>query len=307
MKKTILLISIIFLFYRCSNPGPTELLQDDTSVNENVDLQVVSTNPDEIVYSNGYDSTGIVDQYIDKSSVISVSGIRYSNFVSDSHIAYYYAVFNDKANPILNSRGRQLGYRTRILGSVRFNNVAARVLPYLVKYMFNSVIRDTLVGSRYVLVQNLLSSSGANNFPYSSEVSVRITGLKGKAVDIDVPTPPEVLGEVRTSGSMSQNNFTINLLWNGTNKGKVEIILGLLKSGAAGENVFSPLIKIGCPDNGRLKIDSGILSKIPLTGNDVLVLTLIRRQIKEVPNNEILNDSYIVAQSIHNIKVDIPR
>lgn len=303
--KYIFIASTLFMLYRCSNPSPTELIQDNTAVNENLQqIEVVSPDPDTYVYSNGYDSTGIIEPYLNKSSVISLSGIKYSNFDDDSaddEADYYYAVFNDKSMPILNTLGTRVGFWGRMMGGVRFNNVMATSLPNKIRYMHNNEIRDTVIGYRFILNRRMLHSHNRFEFPYKSKLNVRVEENRNSFFQIDVPTPDKINGEVNASGSAERKNLTLNLKWNGTNQGSIEIVIGVLK-----DSEIFPLLKLTGADNGKMKISNSILEKLPNSVYKKLVITFIRRLTKEVPDNSILKDSYIVSQSIHNIKVEIP-
>ena len=303
--EKIFLIALLAVFvYRCSNPGPTELIDNGTATNENVEIEVVSPNPDTYVYTNGYDSTGIVDPYIDKTSVISLSGIHYTNFdQGPEYSAYYYAVFNDKSKPIVNHNGRQLGFSSRNIGMVRFNNLPAAVVPNRIQYKDMQETRDTVVGFRYILTNEMMMPHNRLEFPYDSYVNIKIETNRNSSFQVDVPTPPEVIGQVKTVGSLSQRNFALELTWNGTNEGKIEILIG--QPARTGREIF-PLLKVTGPDKGRLSISHAYFDKLPADSKQ-LVITFIRRLVKDVPDNEILNDSYIIAQSIHNINIDIPR
>ncbi|MBI1936726.1 MAG: hypothetical protein HYS25_01235 [Ignavibacteriales bacterium] len=302
--KYILIASTLFMLFRCTNPSPTELIQDNTAVNENLQqIEVVSPDPDTYVYSNGYDSTGIVEPYLNKSSVISLSGIKYSNFDDGSQADYYYAVFNDKSMPILNTMGTRLGFWARMMGGVRFNNVVASPMQNRIRYLQNGEVHDTVIGYRFVLTRKMMHSHNKFEFPYNSKLNVRVDESRNSFFQIDVPTPAEISGEVNASGSPSRNNLTLNLKWNGTNQGIIEIVIGVLED--SGNEIF-PLLKLTGADNGKMKISSSILEKLPDRVYKKLVITFIRRQTKEIPENSILKDSYIVSQSIHNIKVEIP-
>lgn len=296
------------MLFRCTNPSPTELIQDNTAVNENLQqIEVVSPDPDTYVYSNGYDSTGIVEPYLNKSSVISLSGIKYSNFDDESedddekNADYYYAVFNDKSMPILNTLGTRVGFWGRMMGGVRFNNVMATSQPNKIRYMHNNEIRDTVIGYRFVLNRRMMHSHNRFDFPYNSQMNVRVEESRNSFFQVDVLTPAEINGEVNASGSIERNNLTLNLKWNSTNQGSIEIVIGVLKDG----EIF-PLLKLTGADNGKMKISNSILEKLPGNVYKKLVITFIRRLTKEIPENSILKDSHIVSQSIHNIKVEIP-
>lgn len=316
MKKLLKYFWTVFVVIgitSCGEPSPTELI-DDTA--ENVEIKIISDQPSVYDYTNGYDSTGIFDPFIDKSSIINVSGIRNTNYGFVSKNEYYFAQFNDKTKPVY-LNGKLLGYKTKSVASVRFDNIQAQVTPHMMSFRYNNMRKDTALGFKYVVLSRMMPHGGTANFPYNSKINFK---LDGGRVQFDIPTPPEVVGEVRTQGSFANRTFKMDLLWNGSGmgnngyggmgsgmgsrSGQIEIILGTI---AMQSTQPTPLLKLVGPDNGKMNIQQNILEKIPFNQNRFLVVTFIRRFIKEIPNNDILNDNYIAAQSIHNIRIQIPR
>lgn len=307
----------------CGEPSPTELIDDTV---ENVEIKIISDKPSVYDYTNGYDSTGIFDPFIDKSSIISVSGIRNTNYGFLSKDEYYFAQFNDKTKPVYLSGNRLLGYKTKSVASVRFDNIQAQVVPHMMSFRYNNMRKDTALGLKYVVLSKMMPHGATANFPYNSKVNFKLDGGRNVNIQFDIPTPPEVVGEVRTQGSFANRTFKMDLAWNGrgtmwndgyggmggngndgmrSGSGQIEIILGTI---AMQSTQPTPLLKLVGPDNGKMSIQQNILEKIPFSQNRFLVVTFIRRFIKEIPNNDILlNDNYIAAQSIHNIKIQIPR
>ncbi|PKL83095.1 MAG: hypothetical protein CVV24_06760 [Ignavibacteriae bacterium HGW-Ignavibacteriae-3] len=298
-----LVISIISIaFASCSNPTPTELY-NDTATNENVKVEVISQQPAVYVYSNGYDTTGIYEPFIDKSTIISVSGIKNTGYGLSKH-EYYFAQFNDKTNPVSTTRGMMLGYKTNSVGIVRFNNVLAQTKQQLMGFHNNGIRRDTVLGVRYEVIAEMMGHGMfQSDYSYNSKINFRLDSGKGNT-QFDIPTPPEIIGDVKTQGSIFNKTFQMQLFWNGLGTGQIEVVIGTFKQPGS---EISPLLKLVGSDSGKMNVPQNIIENIPSEQRSSLVVTFIRRIIKEIPNNEILNDSYIVSQSIHNIKIQIPR
>lgn len=303
MKQLLKYFWAVFVFLgitSCGVPSPTELIDDTT---ENIEIKVIPDQPTVYDYTNGYDSTGIFDPFIDKSSIISVSGIRNTNYEFLYQDKYYFAQFNDKTKPVY-FNGKLLGYKTKFVESVRFDNIQAQAVSHTMSFRYNDMKKDTALGYKYVVLSRMMPDGQATKFPYNSKISFKLGAGRNINIQFDIPTPPEIVGEVKTQGSFANRTFKIDLLWNGRGSGQVEIVLGTI---AMQSTKPMPLLKLVGPDNGRMNIKQDILEKIPLNQNRFLVVTFIRRFVKEFPNNEILNDNYIAAQSIHNIKIQIPR
>ena len=74
MKKYFLYILVLFAFIYsgCDKPGPTELI-----INEDAyDVEILGKDINDEFYSNGYDSSGVVEDRKNFASIISVSGIK---------------------------------------------------------------------------------------------------------------------------------------------------------------------------------------------------------------------------------------
>ena len=120
------------------------------------------------------------------------------------------------------------------------------------------------------------------------------------SVDFEIPTPPEVTGQLNTIGSVQNGNLQAEVIWNGLPSGRIEIVLGgILKS----RTDILPLYRLTTKDDGKLVIPASLLKNIPFNLFDGLVITLIRRYRS---SDNSLQDHFIVSQSVHNIRIDIP-
>lgn len=292
----------------CGDPAPTELYEENASPNKNVQVEILSREPGIFIYTNGYDSTGIIDQFINKSAIICVSGIRNTNYGMRAKEEYYHAQFNDKTNPVYLPGGKMLAYKTKNIGLVRFNNFAAISSVHSMRFKDNlGMIKDITLGFKYILNSKMMHGMGISNFPYNSKVNFKLESGRNTLIQFDIPTPAEIIGKVKLSGSLAGKNLKMDLEWSGKGEGKIEIVLGIPITSESFSEQIMPLLKLVGPDNGQMHVPQNILENIPLSQNKTLIVTFIRKIFKEIPFNDILNDSYIVAQSIHNIKVQISR
>ena len=159
MKTAIKYLSLIAvsLLVSCGNPAPTELY-DDTTLQDNKGVKIGTPST-----GGGYDSTGVSNQLIDKTTIISVSGIKNNNYGSYSPNESYYAQFNDKSKPIIIPIENKIGYRTKVMGNVFFKGIQAQIQPFILTYPINNLLKDTLVGSKYVLSSSMMIGHNNNN------------------------------------------------------------------------------------------------------------------------------------------------
>lgn len=295
MKKFTIILLIIVFVYGCGEPLPTELTEVDNS--SEIEFEAVpaeSANLD-------YDSTGIVDRNIDKSVVVSVVGVRNTNFRTVQTEGYYYAIFNDKSSPVQAGNGHMLGYKTRQMNAVFFNNFQARKIEHKIKYRVGSVYIDTLLGVKYFASQHMMNMMGRmNRFPYSSKVSFKaMNGHHQQNIEFDIPTPSEITGRVRLIGNREDRDAYFELEWNPEGRGRVEIVFAAINSN--GE--INPLMRVRGNDNGNMRVPLNVFRNIITEHNRSLVISYIRK-IENI--DKFIDDSYIVSESIHNIRIDLP-
>ncbi|MHB8906153.1 MAG: hypothetical protein ACYC4T_09255 [Melioribacteraceae bacterium] len=305
-KYLILFIPLLSLI-SCGDPSPVEFT-DNTITTENINVGIVPAKPSTYVYSNGYDSTGIIEPFINKNTIVNVSGIHNSNYGSFADGTYYFALFNDKTKPVLGPGNSVVGYKSKSVISVFFNNVQAQQESNSMKMMNQQHTQvDTSLGLKYVLSNGMAHGmhGGLNNpFPYGSSINVRINDGSNPTYQFDLPTPNEIIGQIKLQGAVSTNNLSIELTWNGNANDSLNVIIGTVNQSS---NDANPLFLFKIANTNSLKVPWSILEKIQFNQTKYLVVTLIKRIIKGISYNAVLKDSYIASQSIHNIKVDIPR
>ncbi|MBU2491448.1 MAG: hypothetical protein KJ571_02415 [Bacteroidetes bacterium] len=302
MKRLIKYCSVIVLFLvsACSDPSPTELIFDNTPVSENIDVEIISSNPDEVVYSTGYDSTGIVRPIPQHLSNIYVSGIKNSSGNNTERINYYSAVFFDGSQPIYNPHGRKLGFKTNNMGKVFFNNIAAKEVSHIVHIIEPGRVRDEIAGIKYEYYQR----NSPNQFPFNSGILFTLmpVQMRDRKIEFEIQTPKEITGQVIRSGSRVIGDLKLLLKWDNKGDGNIEVIIGGI---AKGRNDPFPLIRIKTSDDGELVIPASITKSIPFQNYNEIVFSFIRQTIKNDSSLSGLNDPNVIAQSIHNIKVVI--
>jgi hypothetical protein len=305
MKKEIKIVFIgllaWLLFSACNERGPIELRDDDVSFDEPTDIVELAPQP------SGYDSTGIVDPPHLYTSLVAVSGIQNSYKNISIHSIYNTAMFFDRTRPVYDPNNDIIGYHLNPLGNVFFNGEQGREKQYRMRYRSHDGERDTLLG-RYHVVSRLFSPDGFFAFPYDSYVNFELQSGSGQGpglnISFDIPTPEKVNGEVKIIGSRKRRDIKIDLYWNPNVRkdALLEIIIGGTSPHKDG---VVPIVKFRTPDDGYLRLHHSIMRSITEERHPALVFTFRRVLYKNVQHDK-LPDNHIVAQSIHNIKIDVP-
>ena len=96
MKKYILYIIVLlsFIYTSCDKPGPTELVDDET-----FDVEIIGKDIDNEYYSNGFDTSGVIENNIKYASIISVSGIKLTRAGITSKISTAQTIIFEKTKP----------------------------------------------------------------------------------------------------------------------------------------------------------------------------------------------------------------
>ncbi len=296
IKKYFPLLIILLIINGCDKPAPTQLVQDE----DFLEVELISKDAEDDI-SAGYDSTGFIYSPPGRFfNIITVSGIKtkYNN-ISFSN-SYAQAIFFDRALPV-KIGNRLIGYRTRILGNVDFNNVRAKLRPFNIRFKRpNGNNSDTTLGFKHVLHSRPGNPDEDFNFEYNSTINFDFAPFIGNPVQLNISTPAEINGsaKIERNGNMLSGNLT----WNAGNSDKFEVIIGASKRGQ-NDNIF-PIYRLRTNDDGQLNIPPELISKIPLNRFDRLVFSLIRKN--DMIINSGTNDLYILSQSIHNLIVDIP-
>lgn len=305
MKRSIyyILISAISLtVFSCGEPAPVELISDIDSGNDKLDIEILSPTPNVINYSNGYDSTGIVGIPPNREAFISISGIKTTYKNLNIKNTYNAAIFSNLNEPIKEPSGRLLGFKSYDIGIVKFDGYRAHILNRKAKFRIGGNERDTTLGFFYVFNGRMGMPGGRYDFPYNSKMDFKLERNSGEVVSFDIPTPEEISGKIKLNGSKERRNLSIDLNWEKSLRGRIEIIIG-----AAAKNNLSeilPLVRIKIRDNGFLRIPNNLLKNFPADKFDVMTISICR--IYEYSNRSGITDELIYSKSIHNIMFDVP-
>ncbi len=291
-------LSLALFYFSCESPAPIQLEADSNSASDEFEFEIPVENSDTFIASD-YDSIGIVSESTAKTQII-INGIKWDYKLVKRNISLAKAVFYDD-DIIMDSKGRKISRKSKSAQYVYFGNTAATQRDYRVSYYDEGEVRDTSVGPQYVLYDN--RPRLGFNFPYNSSINVRIK-LNGMSdVTVPVATPTEITGTVEALGKRANGNLVFHFKWNAVNQGTAEIILG---GYVKGTSVIYPIYKFLTADDGEFTIPAYLIRAVKFERFDSLTFSMIRRIQNNSFTDARLGDSYIVAQSIHNIKVDIP-
>jgi hypothetical protein len=294
---TALFISLL-LISGCDKPAPTELF-DDSSEDE---YEVLTKNLDDQYYNSGVDTSGMVQDLRGLTNIISVSGIKITNDNETFNLSLAQAIFFDRSKPVYYSDGTTLlAYETVTPGLMRFDNHLARIVPFRIRYRDLGVPMDTVVGNRYVLWSGFGGTIDPFIFPYNSSVNVLFDPILFDPISFDIPTPPEINGNVFLRGRRIDRNLEAVLEWNGLGHRKITLIIGVKRKNSI---LTVPIYKIRTGDDGEVIVPKRFFSELPLHNFDKLVITFIRSYegLEETGANKLL----VSTQSIHSIVIDIP-
>lgn len=302
MKKllTYLIISAsVFILVSCDKPAPTQLIDDTT---DEFEIELLNKDFDNQYFTSGSDTSGITQDLTGVTNLISVSGIKITTENRTNEFSLAQAMFFDKSKPIKYQNGRLLAYKTATPGTIKFNNVEARIVPYRIKYRDNGIPKDTLVGNKYLLYNIFGGFPDPFYFNYNSNVSFEFDPfMPGGNISFNIPTPHQINGFVDLKGSKLSKNLEAVLSWNATGPGKVSVVIGLTRPG---QQQSIPVYKLKTPDDGELRIPGRYLNQLPLDRFEKIVFTFVRSYEGYHENGN--NDLLVSSQSIHSIVIDIP-
>lgn len=301
MKKYFIQIAFLFLIYfvGCDKPGPTELISED----DTFDVEILGKDlENDEYYSNGYDTSGVVQTNYDYASLVSVSGIKVTANGLTTNLSSAQAYIFDRSEPFYSPNNILLGYKTITPGIIRFDNVQARLTNYRVLYREDGNIIDSVLGKKYELFKRHGRIWGDPfTFQYNSQIDFSFNAfIGGQQSNFQIQTPQEVNGNVKLV-NVNERKYRAELNWNGESANNFFIIIGGIK--IANEKVF-PLFKLKTKDDGKLNIPKTLFENIPDNRFNKIVISFVRQYGKVVQG--INNDIYVSSQSIHTIIVDIP-
>ncbi len=292
-------MSVGLFLFGCDKPAPTEFFNDSSEA----EYEILSKDINNEYYSNGFDTTGVTQDITGLANIIALSGIKVTG-INDQTDRFSFAqtIFFDKSKPILYSDGRLLAYETITPGIIKFDNITARKVLFRIRYRDNGVLRDTLLGKKYVLYSGRHGGMDQFHYRYDSFINFKFHLVPGSDTEFNIPTPEEITGTVNIMGKRAAGNLRALLRWNKVGNKKIIIVIG---ARLRDRQIIMPLYRVRTKDDGELLMPARFIYKIPLERFDRLVFTFIRRfeHFEQVNDN---NDLYISSQSIHSIVVNIP-
>lgn len=291
------LISFISLLVisGCDKPAVTELTQEDE---QQLQVEVLAKDTNDEYYSA--DSSGVVDDLNSYANVVTLSGIKITKGSTTVNTAFAQTIFFDRNKPVLRRNGRLLAYRTRILGTAKFNGVEAKSVPYTIRYNEEGTVQEITLGFKHIL--NSYFQRQDFDYHYNSSVVFGFNFLLGlgSSFNFDIPTPPEITGSVRIEGKRNNNTLKARLEWDAKNYPGFQIIVAASVSGS--DRVF-PLFRLKTKDDGELVIPTELINQIPPRFNEFMIYFIRRTEFHIERNN---NDFYVLSQSIHRVDIDNP-
>jgi hypothetical protein len=295
LKIYAVLLIVVFLLFGCEKPAPTELVQNDQSVDDPASVEVITKNLSNDSTGNGYDSTGVTDDVNQYNNVIIVSGVKITSRLVSVRLSIAQAMFFDKSKPFYGTDGRLISYRTRFVGNIFFDGNKARLIPHVI--LSSILASDTSQGLQYVLYSRNLRGD-AFIYNYNSQVKFKLVSLHDSLnYDFNIPTPPEVTGTVDINGTRASGNLRAVLQWDADPGTKMIINIGASAKGNA--NVI-PIYQIKTKDDGKYIIPASLLNSIPVKSFDKLYISFVR-QLKINRKNE---DLVVFSQSVHTIIIE---
>ena len=303
MKKHfqhIILFLFAAFFFGCGKPGPTELVDDRPSEETPLQYEVLAKNPDDALYKNGYDSTGLLMPPPPSDVFLFIS----KNILSEKYLSLNYdnaqVFFFDKGKPIMLPNGKQYGCQTKKVIPPRINAILTKEVDNLIRTGPLTAQHDTVIGPKYVLRRvGLLGDSLSLHYNSSVKFEYR-EKMMGSPIELNLSLPEQILGNVSVSKNGKGENILL-LTWNKASKDSVEIIVGgILKN----ERAATAFYKFHVKDNGQVKIPRGIMSAIPRDRFDRLVFSFVRKAVSRQMKSSL--EFFTVIQNTHSIIIDYP-
>lgn len=299
MKKllTYLFIASVGLFlFGCDKPAPTELI-DDTDPAE---YEILGKDINDEFYSNGFDTTGVTQDLRELPNLIAITGIKVTDIHENTdEFSFAQSIFFDRSEKIFSPGGRFLGFPSITPGIVRFDHKMARIVPLIVRYRENGVLRHDTLGNKYMLFSGRRGDMDDFHYRHNSLMNFSINF--GVQVSFDIPTPIEITGNVEILGSRNHDDLRALLHWNIGNTHDITIVIG---ARLRDRQIIMPLYGVKTIDDGSLLIPPKFINQIPFQHFDRIVFTFIRRFENTIDTNS--GDLLVSSQSIHSIIVNLP-
>jgi hypothetical protein len=296
----IILFLFAAFFFGCGKPGPTELVDDRPSEEFPLQYEVLAKNPEDALYKNGYDSTGLLMPPPVTDGLLFIS----KNVVSQQSLSISYDVaqvfFFDRWKPFLLPDGKRFGFHLKKMFPPKINSVQTKEVSHHLSYGMNVSVKDTGLGPKYVL--NSVAGFGDSlSLNYNSPVNFEYRkGMMSPYTSFRIDMPEKIVGNVTVTQNGKGEKFLL-LEWNKGTKDSVEIIIG---GKIKNEKAATAFFKIHVKDNGNVKIPAPLLRAIPKSRFDRLVITFVRNAVSR--RVEPSFEFFTVIQNTHSIIIDYP-
>ncbi len=298
--KPLLFISLLLLV-SCENPIPVDLI-DSSQQSDDIQIDVLSTNPDDETNSSSVDSTGYTNSNLDFQGEIFLSKniITNQNLSVESNFAQ--TILFDKTNPIRNNYNRIVGFRSRNIYNVRYNNHRAREVPYTIRMNSGSNIIDSVLGSKYILFKrsNLINSDSID-LQFGSPLNVELIHSPQRRFSYDLTMPEKILGNIKIN-KISNTEYKTILEWNSLNKDKIQIIIGAYTKTLI--PILIPLYRLKTKDDGNLLLPNNLIESIPKDKFSRLAFIFIRQNSGSINFNG--EQIFYLTQSSNTHIINIP-
>jgi hypothetical protein len=305
VNSNILILLCILIIIACEEPAPIEIINEE----EVVEISVVNPDPNSYVIT-GYDSTGISQDDLAQVSIVSLSGIKNTIENITFYKAYGEAVFFDTTKPVVSLTDRLIGFRTLNVGTVKFDNRIANVVPFILRYKENLTTKNIVLGEKHIVEYQRTITPEQLNFRYDRNIDFEIISNSGESSRLNMRIPEEIVGKVEITGSRMRRDLKIRLLWNKslinheTFPGKIsqEIIVGGVPNS---RDELIPLFKLEKLKSDSFDIPNSFITDILLSNRFEYIVFSFLRKIRKSNSTDNLGEIYFASQSIHNIWVKI--
>lgn len=292
--------SAVLLFWAgCEKPNPVQLEGPDGSGDEQSTIEVLSANPEQSDSPYGYDTTAFfrpedASLRYGSSLVIARNGLFTGDTVSITSFAELYIY--DRTQPVKDSLGRTVTYKTKKADFLRINNFHARETSHMFRWRKGAGLTDSLLGPKYRLFGKRGLLSPEFELAANASLDIRIKMPGQPPVQVSTSLPEEVNGSVKRIKLNSADAMMIN--WNSAGAGsQIEVLIGArLKT--TGQMI--PFYRIKTRDDGQYIVPPSLLRAIPPSRFEAPGVTLLRKTELVSP---LLEDGlYISSYSAYTIR-----
>ncbi len=304
MKKYfqhIILFLFTAYFFGCGKPGPTEVVNDLPNDESPLQIEVLAKNPEDALYTTGYDSTGLLIPPPSTDVFLFIS----KNIVSQQSLSISYDIaqvfFFDKNSPVILPDGKRYGFHMKKVIPPKINSIQTKEVSHIIHSGMGSSVKETVIGPKYMLSRTGILGDSLS-LPYKSSVKFeyREKMMGNSHVEFTVEMPDQIIGNVTVTQNGKGEKILL-LEWNKGTKDSVEIIIGgKLKS----EKAATAFYKIHVKDNGRVIIPPKLIKAIPKDRFDRLVFSFVRNAVSRRVEQSF--EFFTVIQNTHSIIIDYP-